>query len=178
MNRILNIFGSLLAIAWATTSCQEEIESVVPGASSSLTDKTVTVEFGAPCSTKGTLEVDNTPKTMTVAFYKKSTGSLAVKSPMTEGRRVTVSAANLDEDCSVYVMGNLSEYSAGDDIPWPSNESGLADLGVNPLNTDMPRAAIDTWVYGTPGLKIERELINTFLQQVTVKSQKTEQSNP
>lgn len=174
MNKVLNIFGSLLAIAWATTSCQEEIESVVPGASSSLTDKTVTVEFGAPESTKGNLEVDVTPKTMTVAFYKKSTGSLAVKSPMTEGRRVTVSAANLDEDCSVYVMGNLSEYSAGDEVPWPSNESGLADFGINPINTDMPRAATDTWVYGTPGLKIEEELINTFLQQVTIKSEKSD----
>lgn len=154
MNKVLNIFGSLLAIAWATTSCQEEIESVVPGASSSLTDKTVTVEFGAPCSTKGTLEVDDTPKTMTVAFYKKSSGSLAVKSPMTEGRRVTVSAANLDEDCTVYVMGNLSEYSAGDEVPWPSNESGLADFGINPINADCPLISDEEWTLGIGKLDV------------------------
>ena len=178
MNRVLNIFGSLLAIAWATTSCQEEIESVVPGASSSLTDKTVTVEFGAPSSTKGTLEVTNTDITkMTVAFYKKSSGELAVKSPMTEGNRVTVSAANLDEDCSVYAIGNLSEYLAGDEVPWPSNESGLADLGVNPINTVMPKANSVEWVFGTPKVNMNTKDVFELIKQVTVTSPITNKPN-
>lgn len=179
MRKPVNIIGSLLAIAWATTSCQEEIESVVPnGTSSSLADKTVVVEFGAPCSTKGTFEVNNTDiRKMTAAFYKKSNGALAEKVPMTEGNRVVVSMANLTEDCNLYLLGNLSEYAAGDDVPWPSSESGVSSFGVNPINTDIPKANLEVYHYGTTYLKVNTDNDIALLKQVAIKNTKDKTSD-